>query len=506
MRRLTTSGITASILSTFMLLGLTSGPATADNSSPPAAPTDLSVVARTGKTVPEGGWTSSGRVRLRFAVQAAPGPVTPEVEFEPVSTAFTGQSNYSGSTVSAAGNASVAVDGLTDGTSYHWQARVVAADGTASDWVAASGVDTSAPDFGVDQTPPTRPMISSPSNPNPHQWYHNRVVELRWSATDASSGILGYTYVLERNAHVIPPGSLTQQRRLSLGKLGDGVWFLAMRAEDRAGNWSPTGTYQIQLDHQVPQIVWMSPRRFSFNPYRGSTTVQFRVTEDAGVSLQLFRVGNSKPAATYAFGHLRAGQVTTISWNGKDRHGKPVTKGYYFFSARAVDKADNVFHVNLGGIDVNPQQAFVSPSGQTLYPGDGKKIIVSLSRQMLYAYDGVKLIVQTVVTTGNPSLPTPPGSYNVMGKYHPYEFISPWPLGSPYYYPPSLSNYALLFRDGGYFLHDAPWRAVFGPGSNGPGQPGSNYGGTHGCINIPPAPMFTLFNWADVGTPVAVVS
>jgi lipoprotein-anchoring transpeptidase ErfK/SrfK len=197
--------------------------------------------------------------------------------------------------------------------------------------------------------------------------------------------------------------------------------------------------------------------------------------------------------------------VTTVTVAGKDKHGKPLPKGYYFFSASATDRADNVTKVNLGGISLEPLRPSTSATGQVLYPDDGKRIIVSLSRESLYAYDGTKLVVQTLVTTGNPNLPTPLGHFAVLQKFHPYQFISPWPIGSPYYYAPSWSQFALLFRDGGYFLHDAPWRSAFGPGTNGAGQPGTNYGGTHGCVNIPSAPMVTLFGWAQVGTPVDVV-
>jgi lipoprotein-anchoring transpeptidase ErfK/SrfK len=172
---------------------------------------------------------------------------------------------------------------------------------------------------------------------------------------------------------------------------------------------------------------------------------------------------------------------------------------------RATDHAGNVGSWNLGGISVNPRPGTLTVTGQRVYPGGGKLIIVSLARQTLYAYDGDKLVLQTLVTTGNPSLPTPAGSYTIMAKYHPFQFVSPWPPSSPFWYPPSWVSYAMLFRAGGYFLHDAPWRSVFGPGSNGPGQPGTNYGGTHGCVNIPPDATYFLWNWAPVGTLVLVL-
>ena len=67
-----------------------------------------------------------------------------------------------------------------------------------------------------------------------------------------------------------------------------------------------------------------------------------------------------------------------------------------------------------------------------------------------------------------PALPTPPGIYQVLVKYSRYEMVSLWPASSPFYYPPSWTQFAMLFRSGGYFLHDAPWRTVYGPGTNLP--------------------------------------
>lgn len=135
----------------------------------------------------------------------------------------------------------------------------------------------------------------------------------------------------------------------------------------------------------------------------------------------------------------------------------------------------------------------------------GKHIVVVLSTQKLYAYTGSAVVWWSYVTTGNRALPTPAGQFAIFAKFHPYEFISPWSRSSPYWYPPSRSTYAMEFLRGGYFIHDAPWRSYFGLESNGTGRPGTNFGGTHGCINVPYPTARFLFRWAPVGTPVDVV-
>ncbi len=135
----------------------------------------------------------------------------------------------------------------------------------------------------------------------------------------------------------------------------------------------------------------------------------------------------------------------------------------------------------------------------------GKVIIVSLREQTLRAYDNGQLIYAIYITSGRPELPTPPGLWHVLQKVSPIIFTSGAPKGSPDWYAPTPVHEALLFHDGGYYLHDAWWRVKFGPGSNLPHyDPEAFNGGSHGCVNLPLQPMGLLYNWADVGTPVIV--
>jgi len=480
----------------------------ADSSTAPSPPDNLvTTVVKSAHVIPSGGWTNTRQVDLHFqlSVQLPGVAVTPQAELQPSGIPFTGQPNFTGPALAASGPVVMTVKGLLNGKKYHWQARVTDAAGLSSPWVAAGDAAATTADFGIDLSTPSRPIINSSTNPDQNGWYHTSVENLSWMSGDPISGIAGYSFVLEKAARVIPPGTVTTRANVTIKNLSDGVWFLALRAVDHAGNWSPTATYRLQLDRQPPQITWLSPNHVSLNPFEGPVTVHFRVSKDAKVRVALWRVGALHPLNTYTFAHMQAGQVASISWSGKGRHGSPESHGYYYFAVDALDRASNLRHVNLGGIDLVPIQPHRAATGEELFPGGGKRIIVQLSRETLYAYDGDRLFLQTLVTTGNPSLPTPTGTYTITAKFHPYQFISPWPLGSPYYYAPSWSEHAMLFRDGGYFLHDAPWRSAFGPGTNGVGQPGTNYGGTHGCVNIPPAAMLSLWNWSPVGTTVEVV-
>jgi hypothetical protein len=128
--------------------------------------------------------------------------------------------------------------------------------------------------------------------------------------------------------------------------------------------------------------------------------------------------------------------------------------------------------------------------------GVGKVIVISLSRQSLTAYQDGNPVLTTLITTGRPALPTPPGNYTVLRKNHPWQMTSDFPRSSPYWYPPSWVQYTLWFRSDGYAIHDAPWRSSYGPGTQA--------AGSHGCVNVPMPTMTQLYKWADVGIPVRV--
>ncbi len=134
-----------------------------------------------------------------------------------------------------------------------------------------------------------------------------------------------------------------------------------------------------------------------------------------------------------------------------------------------------------------------------------KKIVVSLSQEKLFTYENGVLTNQTIVTTGGPQTRTPIGAFSIIGKRSNFYMTSPWPEDDWRWYEPAWVNHALLFEWTGYFVHDAPWRHNFGPGSNAQfGTAGGDFTGTHGCVNVPLLFERPLFTWADIGTPVLI--
>lgn len=137
---------------------------------------------------------------------------------------------------------------------------------------------------------------------------------------------------------------------------------------------------------------------------------------------------------------------------------------------------------------------------ETPAPGPGQLfIVVRLGDQSLTLYKDGAVVLQTPVTTGRPALPTPVGSYDIAWRRSPYTFISPWPQGSPYYYPPAHVRWAMYFFDND-FLHDSYEPSyAYGKGSNlGPYA-------SHGCVHVPADVMQVLYTTVPDHTPLIVV-
>ena len=140
------------------------------------------------------------------------------------------------------------------------------------------------------------------------------------------------------------------------------------------------------------------------------------------------------------------------------------------------------------------------PVTETPPPATGAlAIVIRLGAQSLTLYRDGNVVLKAPVTTGRPALPTPVGAFDVAWRRSPYTFVSPWPKGSAYYYPPAPVTWAMFFHDND-FLHDDPAEpaSAFGQGSNlGPYA-------SHGCVHVPTDVMRTLYTTVPDHTPVIV--
>ncbi len=117
-------------------------------------------------------------------------------------------------------------------------------------------------------------------------------------------------------------------------------------------------------------------------------------------------------------------------------------------------------------------------------------IEVDMGAQHMWFYKDGQLIVDTDVVTGNMSRRS--GTPAMVASIQ-YKARNAVLRGRDYETP--VSYWMPFYRN--YGIHDANWRARFG---------GDIYltGGSHGCVNTPPAKMKILFEEAERGTPVVL--
>lgn len=138
----------------------------------------------------------------------------------------------------------------------------------------------------------------------------------------------------------------------------------------------------------------------------------------------------------------------------------------------------------------------------------GTVIVVSLVEQSLRVYQNGQLVRAFQITSGRYERPTLPGSWTVETKQSPVTLMSPEPKGSPYWYPPTPVQHAVMFHSGGYLLVDGWWRANLGAGTQFPhhdtGGSTLSSNGSLGTIDLNEKDMAWLYAHVQINTPVVV--
>jgi tetratricopeptide (TPR) repeat protein len=135
----------------------------------------------------------------------------------------------------------------------------------------------------------------------------------------------------------------------------------------------------------------------------------------------------------------------------------------------------------------------LTPPSPTPRPIPNKRIEVDISEQHFYAYEDDTLVYSFVASTGEPGRDTVPGSYQVLDKI-PMAYASTWNLKMPYwlgiYWAGTLENgiHALPILPSGQKLWD--------------GYLGQRV--SYGCIILSTEAAKTIYDWAEVGTPVII--
>lgn len=221
--------------------------------------------------------------------------------------------------------------------------------------------------------------------------------------------------------------------------------------------------------HEIPADVlrsFISIDEDGFTPVIHQENLELYATE---LSEQYFKEGNSGKFVTTDGGTVNL----TVEYSGS----------YVDIAALVADMAESI---REGRNETRP--APYLNNGCWDKPYGGNYIEVDLSDQHLWFYKDGTCIVSTPLVSGNVSLGTctPTGVFSLRQRV-----TDTYLVGEDYC---SYVNFWMPFV-GGYGLHDATWRWVFGGNIY-------LYGGSHGCVNLPYDAAAEIFNNSTVGTKV----
>ena len=205
---------------------------------------------------------------------------------------------------------------LTNGSEYEYRVQACVTEDTAVCGSWSSGWVT----FSIDTAAPGAPVISSSTEPSSTTWYNSInnpsycgssscSFTGTWTASDPS-GIAGYAVKMDNTATTVPAATVTQTGTSYSYTATSGTWYLHVRAEDNAGNWSTTATYMFHVE--VNTATWVTPK--SGSTETGTVNLEAASGPDAtSVVFEVYSGGAWQTIAT-ATTH-DANWNWTVPWN-----------------------------------------------------------------------------------------------------------------------------------------------------------------------------------------------
>ncbi len=246
--------------------------------------------------------------------------------------------------------------------------------------------------------------------------------------------------------------------------------------------------YRIGLHYGVSWIDIMEANHLAGSTIYAGQTLIIPVNADAP---DVPPADNPPPAPTAA----PNGEATTYTVQRGDMLSRIAQR--FAVTVSQIVAANGIANPSL----IFAGQVLIIPGGGSDSGPDGgappsitnQEIRVNLSQQRMYVYQDGALIWDWVVSTGEPGRETVPGSFSVLNKI-PNAYGATWDLWMPnwlgIYWAGSLQNgiHALPILSNGLRL----WDGLLGQRVS------------FGCVILGIAEAQTLYDWAQVGTPVNI--
>ena len=211
----------------------------------------------------------------------------------------------------------------------------------AGNWTPAAA---HAGPFRIDRTAPTNPTSLVSTSHVTGAWSADNTVDVRWSgASDARSGVGGYSIAWNQQPSTVPDGvkDIGAITATTSAALGDGDWYVHLRAVDRAGNWAAAagarhlGPFRIDRTAPGNPTALVSTSHLT-GAWSADTTVNltWAGATDARSGLDGYSIVWDRQPATVPDAIKDAGAVTGTT-------SPALTHGDGYVHLRAVDKVGN---------------------------------------------------------------------------------------------------------------------------------------------------------------------
>lgn len=227
------------------------------------------------------------------------------------------------------------VTGLIPGHTYWWRVAV------SNDGGATYGAWSTVASFAVHPgASAVMPRIGSPANT---MTIGSKTPTLSWVLPAESESALTYDLRYSTSENMESGATLVEGITVPFAQLNEltaGQYYWQVRSRTASGDvspFSPVGSFSTTASFSVgieDEVLGELPAQFELgqnypNPFNPTTTIEFRMSESANVSIKVYNV-LGQVVKTLVSGTLPSG-AHQVTWDAKDESGAPVSSGLYMY-------------------------------------------------------------------------------------------------------------------------------------------------------------------------------